>query len=91
MKHFLEGEVRLVTPEGEQMGTLVSRESGAWGLGPFFRRRGIEEGDHLVLRFDLTTRCATAEVGDSAMLEELQEAEPGRRVEAAGRLRAQPD
>jgi hypothetical protein len=77
MKHFLEGEFGLVTLDGERMGTLVSRESGAWGLRPFFRRRGIEEGDQVVLRFDLKARSATVEVGDSMMLEELQEAEPG--------------
>jgi len=75
MKQFLEGEFRLVNADDDPVGTLVVRENGAWGLSPFFRRRGIEAGDCLVLTFDLTTRSATVQVGDSAMVEELEEGE----------------
>ena len=74
MKRFLEGEFRLAAADDDPACTLVIRENGAWGLSPFFRRRGVEAGDYLVLTFDLTTRSATIQVGDAAMVEELQDA-----------------
>jgi hypothetical protein len=66
-------EFQLISSENERVGTLVLREHGAWGLGPFFRRRGVEAGDCLVLTFDLNTRSVAAQVADGAMLDELRD------------------
>jgi histidine kinase/DNA gyrase B/HSP90-like ATPase len=76
MKQFLEGEFRLITSDDDPVGTLVIRENGAWGLSPFFRRRGVEAGDYLVLTLDLTTRSAAVQLGDVAMVEDFQEGGP---------------
>lgn len=69
LKAILAGEFELRSHEGIKMGTFVAKSPSAWGLGPFFRRRGGEGGDHLVLLFDLSRRSVTAQLGD----EELQE------------------
>jgi hypothetical protein len=41
-------------------------------IGPFFRRRGGETGDHLLVLIDLTTRQATLDLGDETLFEEYQ-------------------
>lgn len=64
MRQFLEGDFRLIAADDDPVGMLAIRENGAWGLSPFFRRRGVESGDYLALEFDLITRSATAEVGE---------------------------
>jgi hypothetical protein len=74
MKRFLDGEFSLTTAgESDPVGVLVVRENGAWGLGPFFRRRGVESGDYLVLRFDVRVGSVTAEVQDGGFAEDLDE------------------
>lgn len=70
MKEFLQGEFQVKAPDGSRFGTLVSRETGAWGLGPFFRRRGAEANDFLVLVFDLKTKEAVPYLGDESLLDD---------------------
>jgi hypothetical protein len=48
---------------------LVARNGSAWGLGPFFRRRGGEEDDHLLLVLNLASRTAMVAIGDDTILE----------------------
>lgn len=64
MKSYLQGEFRLLIGDGQQAGRLVVKGTHAWGLGPFFRRRGGEPGDILTIRFDLKQRLAIVELGD---------------------------
>jgi len=71
LKSFLQGKFALVTADNSPTGTLVARNSTAWGLGPFFRRRGGEPGDYLSILFDLSRRVAVAELGDVSLAEEL--------------------
>ena len=54
---------------GSRVGTVVCKENQAWGFGPFFRRRGGEQGDCLLLVFDLKTRGAQVSVGDETLTE----------------------
>jgi len=72
MRRFLAGEFSLKVEEGLSVGTLVVKESSAWGLGPFFRRRGGEEGDYLVILLDLSVREATIHIGDETLLDDFQ-------------------
>ena len=72
MKTFVSGEFLLKAEDGSLVGAAVVQESGAWGLGPFFRRRGGEPGDHLVLVFDLTAREAVVQIGDADLLDQFQ-------------------
>lgn len=77
MKGFIKGEFQIKTPDGTRFGKFVSGESGAWGLGPLFRRRGAEPDDFLLLILDLNRREAIAYLGDESVLEDpsaMQEA-----------------
>lgn len=69
LKNLIEGEFTIKTPDGSTFGKFVSKASGAWGLGPFFRRRGAEAGDFLLLILDITTRVTVAFLGDESLLE----------------------
>jgi hypothetical protein len=73
LKKLLDGEFSLVTATGSHMGSLVFASTGSWGLGPFFRRRGVEPGDYLLLVFDLQKRQATAWMGERSLLEGADE------------------
>lgn len=75
MRKFLNGEFCLRAADGSRFGNLILREEGAWGLGTFFRRRGGEPGDHLLLVFTLATREGTVFIGDANLLEDFQAAD----------------
>jgi len=79
LKSIFAGEFRL-TADGTPMGTLVARNSSAWGLGPYFRRRGGEESDCLLLVLNLATREAKIALGDDNLVERAR----------GGRLEEQP-
>ena len=72
MKTFVSGEFLLKAEDGSPIGTAVVQESWSWGLGPFFRRRGGEPGDHLILVFDLAAREAVVHIGDADLLDQFQ-------------------
>jgi hypothetical protein len=72
MKDFISGEFKLRVEDGSTIGKLICKESGAWGLGPFYRRRGGEQGDCLMIVFDLAAREAVVRVGDLALVEAVQ-------------------
>jgi hypothetical protein len=72
LKRFVAGEFILKTEDGLQIGRLVVKESSAWGLGTFFRRRGGEVGDYLVILIDQTAKEATVHIGDENLLDEFQ-------------------
>lgn len=72
MKVFVSGEFRLKAEDGSPIGTAVVQESRAWGLGPFFTRRGGEPGEHLILVFDLAAREAVVHIGDADLLDKFQ-------------------
>jgi len=74
MRAFISGEFALKTLDGASMGTLVAKESSAWGLGPFFSRRGGEAGDYLVISFDLATREASLCIGTADLVEDYANA-----------------
>jgi hypothetical protein len=44
-----------------------------WGLGPLFRRKHPEEGDHLVLTFDTTGQKVVAHLGSEELVREFAE------------------
>ena len=72
MKVFVTGEFLLKVEDSSPIGTAVVQESGAWGLGPFFTRRGGEPGDHLILVFDLAAREAVVHIGDADPPDQFQ-------------------
>jgi len=72
LKTFLQGKFSLMTADNSPVGALVAKNSTAWGLGPFFRRRGGEQGDYLLIMFDLTKRIAVAQIGDATFVEQFE-------------------
>ncbi len=78
LKSFLQGKFTLMTADNALAGTLVAKDHTAWGLGPFFRRRGGEPGDYLSLVFNLSKRVVVVQIGDVSLDEqsETPNAEP---------------
>lgn len=72
MKRFIAGDFTLKTEDGLQVGRLVVKDSSAWSLGPFFRRRGGEVEDYLVILIDLSNREATIYIGDESLLDDFR-------------------
>jgi hypothetical protein len=64
IRQYVHGRFTLKTADSMEVGNLVVKDTSAWGLGPFFRRRGGEPGDTLTIRFDLKKRLAVVELGD---------------------------
>jgi hypothetical protein len=85
MRKFISGEFALKTLDRAGMGTLVAKDSSAWGLSPFFSRRGGEPGDYLLIDFNLGKREAALCVGSRDLVEdyvtpeeqEYEELDPG--------------
>jgi hypothetical protein len=63
IRPFIEGRYVLRTRDGSEVGNLVVSRSAGWGLRPFFRKRGGEPGDVVVLTFDLQRHEAVVRVG----------------------------
>ena len=61
---FVDGEFELKGADSEVLGRITARTTSVWGFSPFFRRRGVEEGDFLILEFDPTAKVATARLTD---------------------------
>jgi hypothetical protein len=91
LKAIFAGEFRLAADDGTPMGTLVARNSSAWGLGPFFRRRGGEEGDCLLLVLDVASRKAVVAIGDDGMVEFARSGRLKAQQPAVDLERATPD
>lgn len=61
--------------DGSTAGTIAVNDDGtSWGYGPFLARRGADEGDILVIEFDLTTEEVTLKLGGLRLLEDAQAA-----------------
>lgn len=74
LKEVVRGEFELLAEDGRTVGTLVI-EDNIWGLSPFFRRFGVEEGDYLVIELSLQQRTATIFAGAADLLLRFQNAE----------------
>jgi hypothetical protein len=74
LKSIVRGSFPLSAEDGRSIGTLAA-DGSIWGLSPFYRRYGIEEGDYLVLVFDLIAREATIIAGTQELLLRFQSGE----------------
>ena len=60
-----------ITQEETLAGVIVVDDRGtSWGYGPFMRRRGMESGDLLMLRFDLASERVTLTLGEETTLDD---------------------
>jgi hypothetical protein len=64
MKERVHGRFAIRMPDGEEAGTLVSKNGCDWGLGPVLRGRDAAPGDYLLILFDTSGRTADVHVGD---------------------------
>jgi hypothetical protein len=74
LKGVIQGDFELLSEDERPVGTLVIEDS-MWGLSPFFRRFGVEEGDYLVIKIALRERRATIYAGAADLLLRFQQAE----------------
>jgi hypothetical protein len=72
MKPFVKGQFILKDNDNSRIGSVVVKENGAWGLGPFFKRRGGEPGDSLVILFNLAAHEAAVRIGDASLFYDFQ-------------------
>jgi sigma-70-like protein len=49
----------------------VTEDGQSWGYGPFLARSGADEGDILMIKFDLAEHSAVLQLGDEEVLEKL--------------------
>jgi hypothetical protein len=74
-RDLLQGKFTLIDVHTSVMvGNLMIKESSAWGLGPYFRRSGAEEGDYLLLELNTAKRVAEISIGDESLTEQMTEA-----------------
>ena len=78
MKCYLQGEFGLFIEDGQAAGRMVVKDTQAWGLGPFFRRRGGEPGDLFEVVFDTKNRLAEVRLGETIDQDNERTTEPGR-------------
>lgn len=72
IRHYVAGRsYPAVDESGATCGTVgITSEGLSYGYGPFLQRRGADEGDVLVVEFDLTEQRAILRLGDDVLLEE---------------------
>jgi hypothetical protein len=75
LEDFLSGSYLLSSDDDRPIGTLVVKGNHMWGVGPFYRRWGVEEGDHVVVTVDINQRRATVVAGGEEVLLRFQEGE----------------
>lgn len=75
LEDFLSGSYLLSSDDDQPIGTLVVKGNHMWGVGPFYRRWGVEEGDHVVVTVDINQRRATVVAGGEEVLLRFQEGE----------------
>jgi len=75
MSSFAEGNYRLITIAGEQLGGIEVRGQTCWNLKRLFRRAGAETEDNLAIIFDLKKREAVGIFSDDELLFDLTSVE----------------
>ena len=80
MKEKLGGKFGLCVSDGRHVGTLVSKNGCAWGLGPVLRGHSAAPGDYLLIHFNVRDRKAQVSIGDQRILDAVsKQAEPAVR------------
>ena len=75
LQAFVQGSYLLFTEQDRPVGTLVVKGNHLWGVGPFIRQWGVEEGDYVVITLDINEERATVSSGSEELLLRYQEGE----------------
>jgi hypothetical protein len=65
LKKEVRGRFKLLGPDGQQIGTLATKDGRAWGLGALMRQHGAQVGDQVVVTLDLENRTAVVSLGEN--------------------------
>lgn len=71
LQSVLAGKHSMRASDGAAVGTLVVQRNSAWGLLPFFRRRGGDVGDYLSIAVNPKNHSALLSLGDESLLDDL--------------------
>ena len=71
MRQFLQGDFTFKAADGTQLGSPTIKDTSGWRLSPFFKRRGGEPGDYVILAFDTRCREVKGFIGDRELLNEF--------------------
>jgi DNA-directed RNA polymerase alpha subunit len=73
VRRFVQGEFGIVLRDGRRVGQLRVGDTSAWGLQPTIARRGFEEGDVVILEWDVQKRLVLVVRADVDSLEAYRE------------------
>lgn len=65
LKKVVSGRFDLLSPQGQPIGTLATRDGRAWGLGAYLRRRGAKIDDRVTITIDLEDRTAVVSLDEA--------------------------
>lgn len=77
LQTVLTGKYALLASDGAAIGTLTIHRNSAWGLLPFFRRRGGDVGDYLSITINPKKGRALLSLDDECLGEDLASRENG--------------
>jgi DNA-directed RNA polymerase alpha subunit len=72
MKELIQGDFAFHTADDALIGNLKVKDTSAWTIKSFLRRRGGEVNDYMVVTFNTGTRKANAYIGDIDLLDEFR-------------------
>lgn len=72
IRHFVQGEFHITLRDGLLGGTLKVKKASAWGLQPVCARRGLEEGEVVILDWDVASRRVLVVTGAEDVLDRYQ-------------------
>jgi hypothetical protein len=75
LEDFVRGTYLLSSDDDRPIGTLVAKGNRMWGVGPYYRRWGVEAGDHVVVTIDINKHQAEVVSGGEEVLLRFQEGE----------------
>jgi len=75
MKDQVGGRFTLRTVDGQEAGTLVSKNGCAWGRGPVLRGHNAQPGEYLVILFNPQDHEAMISIGDESIVTSFSEEE----------------
>ncbi len=82
LKQVVRGRFQFLDHDGQEIGTLATKEGRAWGLGAFLRKQGAQIGDRIILTLDLQQRTAVV-TWDERGNGSAQAADPAERADEA--------
>lgn len=75
VRTLLQGSYSIRSEDEAEFGTATVRDNFVYGFAKFFKRRGGEPGDYLVVIFNLHSKTVTALLGNADLFDRLERGE----------------